>query len=129
MSKFLKDKPPLIKSYHVGAGIAASVEAEINRLNTETSSAFIELKREGNDLTLVTRHSDIALLAMNVAKIMSRKVWVFSEAENGEVVKYASPTDIESVLTSLKEHAQQTSTNAALAIDRLIGVTKQIARV
>lgn len=134
-----KTIPALIKSYsvdaeksevmltmpNVDAHIAKSIESEINRLNTEKPDSFVEFNNEGGNINLKIKSHDVAHLALNVARIMTRRVNEFSDGEIHSF-KYAAPEDIQSVLGELKEVAK--NPNAKLAIDNLISAAKQIER-
>lgn len=110
---------------NVDAHIAKSVEDEINRLNVSKPDSFVEFKNTDNNITLTIRNQDIPNLALNVARIMTRRGQMFFDGEQTNFI-YAVPEDIQSVLENLQENTK--TTNGKLAIENLISATKQIDR-
>jgi len=110
---------------NVDAHIAKSIESEINHLNAEKPDSFVEFSNEGGNINLKIQSYDVAYLALNVARIMTRRV---SEFWNDEMhhFRYVAPDNIQGVLGELKEAAK--NPNAKLAIDNLVSAVKQIER-
>lgn len=116
---------------NAGEALTASILNEIAAIKAHNQyPADISLRRDDTGTaTIAIQSNDVALLAMNVTNIMTRRVQVCDAHSRGEEVHYASADDTQSVLQTLKSHAQKTSPNAALAIDSLMSTARRIAQL
>jgi hypothetical protein len=135
---------PLIKGHHVDAGkgiitltipdidslVATSIQVEVEGLSHNTNfPAQYDFQYHDKQATITISSPDTATLAMNAAKFMTRRIELTDEFSKTEKRHYADINDTTEVLSALREHAKQASSNVALAIDKLISTTQMIERM